>query len=82
MWWVSVPDSQRPKSPEFRQYVQEIWHPDFGDRHQDLLIVAIGIDEEGFRHRLDQCLLSDAELADPAQWTQMKDPFQWPKMRA
>ena len=78
-WWSAVSADQRPNSPEFRQYMEEIWHPDFGDRHQDFSIVGVGVDEDELRARLDQCLLTDEELADPNRWTSMPDPFRWPK---
>ena len=75
MWWSSVPSDQRPDSPEFLKYMKEIWHADFGDRHHDLAIVGLGLDEEELRARLDQCLLTDEELSEPNSWPTMRDPF-------
>jgi G3E family GTPase len=75
MWWSSVPAHRRPDSPEFRQYMKKIWHPEFGDRHHDLAIVGVGLDEEELRVRLDQCLLTDEELVEPSLWSTMPDPF-------
>ena len=81
MWWSSVPAHQRPDSPEFRQYMKEIWHPEFGDRHHDLSIVGIGLDEEQMRVHLDQCLLTEQELSEPNSWGTMHDPFPSPPAR-
>jgi len=81
MWWASVPKEEQPDSPEFHEYIKEIWHPEFGDRHQDLSIVGIGIKEEEMRSYLDQCQLTDEELAATDQWASMSDPFQWPEIK-
>jgi len=81
MWWATVPENQRPNNPALTQYLESIWHPEFGDRHQDLRFIGIEIDETDLRTRLDTCLLTPAELSDPSQWPLMTDPFQWPPER-
>ena len=74
-----MPREEQPDSLEFREYMREIWHAEFGDRHHDFSIVGIGFDEEELRGRLDQCLLTQEELSDPNSWATMPDPFPWPK---
>ena len=78
-WWATVPEENRPNSPEFQEYVEESWHPSFGDRHQEITVIGIDVDVPALRSSLDQCLLTDAELADPDGWSAMSDPFPWPE---
>jgi hypothetical protein len=79
MWWASVPAEKRPTSTEFREYMESIWHPTFGDRSQELNIVGIDVDETALKLRLDQCLLTDEELEAPEQWRTLPHPFPWPE---
>ena len=80
MWWATVPEGQRPDSLEFKQYAASIWHPEYGDRHQALSFVGVGLDEANIRALLDECLLNEQELVDPEVWATMQDPFDWPEM--
>jgi len=82
MWWASVPPEQRPSSEAFQDYIDAIWHPAFGDRHQELTIIGLDIDEDDLQSRLDQCLLTDEELAKPEHWPELPHPFSWPKESA
>ena len=75
-----VPQGERPNSPQFQQYLNAIWHPQFGDRHQALSIVGVEIDESTLRAQLEACLLTEAELSNEAQWRTLSDPFDWPVM--
>lgn len=79
MWWATVPEAQRPESPEFRRYAESIWHPEFGDRHQALSFVGCDVDEADMRVRLDRCLLTEDEISDSDRWSSMPDPFDWPE---
>jgi len=81
-WWATVPEDKRPTSPAFKDYLNGIWDPAFGDRHQELSIVGVDVDEVALRSRLDDCLLTDEELADSDAWAQMAHPFPWPKASA
>ena len=81
MWWASIPKDQQPDTPEFHEYIKVIWHSEFGDRHQDLSIVGIGIEEEEIRAYLNQCQLTDEELAATDKWASMPDPFHWPELK-
>jgi len=77
MWWATVPEGQRPDSAEFKQYIDSIWHSEFGDRLQDLTVVGVEVDEAAMRKRLEDCLLTAEELASPEQWPAMPHPFTW-----
>ncbi len=70
-WWAAVPAEQRDEAPP--------WHPEFGDRRQDLAFIGQGVDPGAIKQALDACLLTDAEMAHgPAGWFTLVDPFpQW-----
>ena len=78
MWWATVSKEERPQSPDFTRYLETIWHPEFGDRHQNINIVGVAVDEDDLHARFEACLLTDEELNHPDQWTTFSDPFQWP----
>lgn len=78
MWWATVSKEERPQSPYFTRYLETIWHPEFGDRHQSINIVGVAVDEDDLHARFEACLLTDEELNHPDQWTTFSDPFQWP----
>jgi len=78
MWWASVPTEERPGNPDLARYLESIWHPEYGDRHNKLSIVGTETDAAELRDRLQTCLLNDEELAAPEQWGSMQDPFKWP----
>ena len=78
-WWASVPPEERPSHSRFQEYIDNIWHPQFGDRHHALRITGVNIEETELRQRLDECLLNDEELKNSAQWADLDHPFSWPK---
>lgn len=54
------------------------WHPRFGDRAQDLVVLVHDADPEEIGGRLFGALLTDAELdAGEAGWRALADPFEW-----
>ncbi|QZP36549.1 CobW family GTP-binding protein [Halobaculum magnesiiphilum] len=49
------------------------WDDEWGDRHTEVVVIGVDLDEPAVRARLDDCLLTDAELengtgVDPAEW--------------
>lgn len=52
------------------------WHPRFGDRHQELLVISHRASPDEIEHALNEALLTDAELgAGPEIWATYPDPF-------
>eukprot|EP00873_Tetraselmis_striata_P018137 jgi/Tetstr1/438401/TSEL_026967.t1 len=52
------------------------WHPEWGDRMQELVFIGIAMDEGGMIERLDRCLLTEEELAaGPDAWSEYMDPL-------
>ena len=75
-WFASVPKDQWPDDPETLAWIDEKWEPDTGDCRQEIVFIGIGMDREAMTKRLDQCLLTDAEVAlGPAQWQGIADPI-------
>jgi hypothetical protein len=62
------------------------WDPRFGDRRQEIAFAGIDMNEAMLRARLDECLLTDAEMRrGPEVWQGYADPFpSWdgPRTRA
>jgi G3E family GTPase len=72
-WWAAAPVAEREQAQA--QSGME-WHPVYGDRRQQLVIIGIGMDEPQLRRRLEACLLDDAEMKlGPEGWAAFPDPF-------
>jgi len=74
LWWASMARSQWPKDTYWRDLIESRWHPEFGDRRQELVFIGIDFDERAIRRSLEQCLV-DCEHMDPAGWKALPDPF-------
>ncbi|MFT5583719.1 MAG: G3E family GTPase [Cognaticolwellia sp.] len=76
-WWASLPPEQRPSDADSQASLQSIWHPEFGDRRQEIVVIGVDLDDEALRDGFEACLLTDEELADQASWGQLPHPFTW-----
>ncbi|ADL47591.1 GTP-binding protein [Micromonospora aurantiaca (nom. illeg.)] len=76
---VGVPvavSGQWPQDPDERAELESRWHPTFGDRQQELVLIGVGLDSAGLRDALHGCLLTDAEVAaGETAWRALPDPF-------
>jgi len=73
-WWASVPDSEWPE--EYIADIKANWQTPFGDCRQELVFIGQHIDADKARQELDQCLLSDDELAAGKEtWLTYQDHF-------
>jgi G3E family GTPase len=77
LWLASLDEADWPE--EFLddpQAVRTEWHPEFGDRRQELVFIGMNMDQATLTAGLDTCLLTDEELADgPEAWLALEDPF-------
>ncbi len=75
-WWAAMPEDAVPDDPAEEALLASLWHPDWGDRRQEIVLIGQEMDEAALRARLDACLLTDAEMAlGPEGWARFADPF-------
>lgn len=76
MFWKAVPEAHWPEDPEYREAILDQWQEPFGDMRQELVFIGQHLNESRMRQALDDCLLSDDELAaGMAHWQTLPDPF-------
>jgi G3E family GTPase len=78
-WWASVPLRQRAQSAAHLEQQNELakkWDKTWGDRINELVIIATQLDREAITRQLQGCLLTDSELVDYHAGTPWADP--WP----
>jgi hypothetical protein len=65
-----------PEDPAERADLGRDWHPDFGDRRQELVFIGVDLPTEQLHQELRQALLTDDELAIGENgWRLLPDPF-------
>lgn len=75
-WWAAAPLDQRPTPERAEEVTGVSWHPEFGDRRQELVFIGIDMNEAQMRARLDACLLSEREMQQgQVRWRRYADPF-------
>lgn len=75
-WWAAAPDDQWPADEESVAEIAAKLTQPHGDRHQELVFIGHGMDQDRLVQSLDQCLLTDAEFAQgPEGWASFDDPF-------
>ncbi|AVT37013.1 GTP-binding protein [Plantactinospora sp. BB1] len=71
-----VVSAEWPEDPAERAGLEARWHPVFGDRQQELVLIGVGLDADGLRTALEGCLLTEAEIAAGEDaWRDLPDPF-------
>ena len=72
-WWVDHTAATWPTCDTARRRLLQRWHPQFGDRQQEIAFVGIDLDVEKLCSGLDDCLLSEKEalevISNPAWLT-------------
>lgn len=75
-WLAAIPEAEWGLSDAERAELLRDWHPQWGDRQQQLVFIGIGLDAEAITRALDEALLSDTELQEGvARWSTFDDPF-------
>jgi G3E family GTPase len=73
--WCATRDP-KTREAEMPERTREQWREPFGDRRQSFAVLALGIDRGLLQDRLDDCLLTDDEMAPGEQtWRSLPDPF-------
>lgn len=76
-WLAATPEDQWGRVEAERQLRASLhWDDEYGDRMQELVVLAHAAEPADIRHALDQALLTDDELsAGRAAWARYPDPF-------
>ncbi len=75
-WLAALPEAEWDLDPEELDAVRREWHPEWGDRRQELVLIGTGLDDVDLAARLDRALLRDDELAiGPDGWALFDDPL-------
>jgi len=64
VWWASMPFSERINNAAFgdnQASIESDWHPEFGDRKNELVFIAQDLDKEKLINLLEDCLLREVE---------------------
>ncbi len=76
MWWAAIPRKHWTHPEGQRPDEKSSWHPQFGDRAQQLVFIGQQMDEAAIRARLDACLLEEEiASADKETWVMLRNPF-------
>jgi len=76
IWWAATPVEQWPTDPEALAELKKDWHPEWGDRRTELVVIGQDMPEREMREALEVCVLADEEYAQgPAGWAKLRDPF-------
>ena len=66
-WFAALPDEAWPEDKAVRELIQKDFHPEVGDRRQELVFIGTHLDPDAISSTLDTCLLTDEE------WLQYKN---------
>lgn len=68
-FWAATPEEEWQAGEARRAQIKAVWREPHGDRRQELVLVARGLDRAAIEARLDACLLTDEEMAlGPEGW--------------
>ncbi|MBA8760227.1 GTP-binding protein [Staphylococcus schleiferi subsp. coagulans] len=74
-WVATMPKAEKAAILQEREDVRADWDPEYGDRHTQLVIIGVDLDEEKITAELDACLLNSDEI--DANWSQLENPYYW-----
>jgi G3E family GTPase len=78
-WWASVPERERRRRPAFmadRESIMKKWHPQWGDRLNELVIIGTQLDHVLVKAAVESCLLDEVERVKYEAGEVFTDP--WP----
>jgi G3E family GTPase len=72
-WIAALPEAQQERYFAARPGIEEDWDDEWGDRGIQLVFIGRDIEQEALVAELDECLLTDDEMA--SDWSRFDDPF-------
>ncbi|MCC5923738.1 MAG: GTP-binding protein [Crocinitomicaceae bacterium] len=78
VWWASMSYEERIAYPSFefnRDFIEERWHRQWGDRMNELVFIGQDMDKEKIIQELTDCLVKDSENYSVKDSASIKDPF-------
>ena len=78
-WWASVPMKERAMNPSYldnQHDIQKKWDKEWGDRMTELVFIGRDMDRNKITEELDECLVTDLEIAGMRSGNQFQDD--WP----
>jgi G3E family GTPase len=81
-WWDTMAEQDWNVSEAEKQAIRQDWHPQWGDRVQQLVFIGIGLDETAIRQALESALVTESEAQKGISlWSTFHDPFpDWPHL--
>ena len=75
-WWAAASEEEWPDNEEDIAEIRSRLDGEHGDRHQELVFIGQGLDQQNVERHLDRCLLTDLEFVlGPEAWSDFEDPF-------
>ncbi|MEY7850281.1 GTP-binding protein [Natrarchaeobius sp. A-rgal3] len=73
-WLATLPERERKKYFAARPGLKDDWNDEWGDRMTRLVFIGREFEEDALIERLDDCVLTDAEMDE--DWDAYIDPFE------
>ena len=75
-WWAAASEEEWPTDEEAIAEIRSRLDGEHGDRHQELVFIGQGLEQERVERYLDSCLVTDVEFAQgPDAWSDFEDPL-------
>ncbi len=77
-WWAAIPEKERLYYPAYLENelrIRQRWHPEFGDRMNELVIIGQDLLKQQILRELETCLCTATEIRQMASGMNFRDPF-------